>query len=342
MDGNQDGARLAGQPSERRAHPRHSVDEECQLLLVNHGMPVKGRVLDLSIEGCRVRASEPFPAKAGWTVEVSFKVKGFAFRFCGVVRWSDGHQIAGIHFENMIPRRKVELVEIIDEIAETATRAREASLFAAEQRLQSQAPPRSEPIKTASVRSIAPKPAELLIAAKATAPRVTEKAPEPPVPIRAAESEPPAKAQPPMLPQTRGRDRRGQARHEIDTTATIFLVKVASALRGRIVDLSPGGCRIRTDEKFPVGIYTRVEIEFHLQGLPFRLGGVIQAIHNRNTVGIRLLDLSERKRQQVLELIDEIEQTLADTNHQEELPSQDRGPAENGSGSASPGNRRPS
>jgi len=45
--------------------------------------------------------------------------------------------------------------------------------------------------------------------------------------------------------------------------------------------------------------------------LPFRLGGVIQAIHDRNTVGIRFLDLSERKRKQVLELIGEIEQLRA-------------------------------
>ncbi len=121
----------------------------------------------------------------------------------------------------------------------------------------------------------------------------------------------PAEPAPPVRPPSKFRDRRAQARHEVDTVATIFLVKVGSALRGRILDLSPSGCRIRTDERFPVGIYTRVETEFHLEGLPFRLGGVIQAIHNRNMVGIRFLDLSERKRQQVLELIDEMEQMRA-------------------------------
>jgi c-di-GMP-binding flagellar brake protein YcgR len=109
------------------------------------------------------------------------------------------------------------------------------------------------------------------------------------------------------------KERRAQIRHEVDTVATILLVNVGSALRGRILDLSLSGCRIRTDERFPVGIYTRVETEFHFEGLPFRLGGVIQAIHNRNMVGIRFLDLSERKRQQVLELIDEIGQMRAAT-----------------------------
>lgn len=78
-------------------------------------------------------------------------------------------------------------------------------------------------------------------------------------------------------------------------------------LRGRILDLSLSGCRIQTDERFPVGIYTRVETEFRLHGLPFRLGGVVQAIHDRKTVGIRFLDFSDRKRQQVEELIADIQ-----------------------------------
>jgi hypothetical protein len=104
------------------------------------------------------------------------------------------------------------------------------------------------------------------------------------------------------------RERREGAREAVDTSAVIFLVNVASRLSGRILDLSVGGCRIRTDERFPVGIYTRVETEFRLEGLPFRLGGVIQAIHDRNTVGIRFLDMSSRKREQIEQLIEEIEE----------------------------------
>jgi c-di-GMP-binding flagellar brake protein YcgR len=104
------------------------------------------------------------------------------------------------------------------------------------------------------------------------------------------------------------RERRVQSREEVDTKAVIFLINIASRLQGRILDLSPGGCRIRADERFPVGIYTRVETEFRLGGLPFRLGGVIQAIHDRRTVGIRFLDMSSRKREQVTQLIEEIRQ----------------------------------
>jgi c-di-GMP-binding flagellar brake protein YcgR len=90
----------------------------------------------------------------------------------------------------------------------------------------------------------------------------------------------------------------------------IFLVRVGSELHGRIQDISAGGCRIRTAEPFPVGIYTRVETEFRVEGLPFRLGGVIQSIHDRGRflVGIRFLDMSERKREQLAMLIEEIDE----------------------------------
>jgi c-di-GMP-binding flagellar brake protein YcgR len=106
------------------------------------------------------------------------------------------------------------------------------------------------------------------------------------------------------------RDRRSQVRHGVDTSAAIYLIKTGSRLEGRILDLSLSGCRIRTGEKIPMGIYTRVETGFYLNGLPFRLGGVIQAIHDSHNLGIRFLDMSERSRQQVAELIAEIEEKL--------------------------------
>jgi c-di-GMP-binding flagellar brake protein YcgR len=101
-------------------------------------------------------------------------------------------------------------------------------------------------------------------------------------------------------------ERRTHSRLVVDDTSTIILVKVGSRLIGRIIDISIGGCRIRCAEPFPVGIYTRVETEFRIEGLPFRLGGVVQAIHDHHTVGIRFLDISPRKREQVEQLVEEI------------------------------------
>ncbi len=124
--------------------------------------------------------------------------------------------------------------------------------------------------------------------------------------VRALESEEKMKVDNPPQAKPTGRDRRESLREAIDTSAVIFLIKIASRLQGRILDLSLGGCRIRTDERFPVGIYTRMETEFHLEGLPFRLGGVVQAIHDKHTIGIRFLDMSSRKAEQIKQLIEEI------------------------------------
>ncbi len=303
MDGIEHGECLKVQGQENRAYPRFSVDEDSVLLLVSHGMPIKARIVDLSLEGCRVRSQDRIHVAVRRPVEITFKVNGVAFRFSGVVQWNDSHTQLGIHFVNMIPRRKVELAEVIEEMAAAAA-AKAARLLAEEQAAR-------EPLPSEIPNALEAKPVEPMMA-KAIAPQNVMKASEPPAAPRPPEAEIPAEIEPPVRQPAKPRDRRSQIRHEVDTLATIFLVKVGSALRGRILDLSVSGCRIRTDERFPVGIYIRVETEFHLQGLPFRLGGVTQAIHNRNMVGIRFLDLSERKRQQVLELIDEIEQLRAE------------------------------
>jgi PilZ domain len=102
-------------------------------------------------------------------------------------------------------------------------------------------------------------------------------------------------------------ERRSQPRYAVDEAATLHFIEVRAQVTGRILDLSMSGCRIRTNERFPVGIYRRVETEFKLDGLPFRLGGVVQTIHDKFTVGIRFLDVSPRKRDQLSFLMDEFE-----------------------------------
>ena len=262
----------------RRAHPRFAVDQDSTLIFIGRGLPLAARILDLSLQGCRIRARDRLAAAPHAPVEVAFSINGIAFRFSGAVQWTDGRHIAGIRFTSVPARRLEELAEVLVEIesAEAAKAAKEAA-----QNLQAG--------RAAAPREAAPKPS-LVPPATAAGPQ-----PVPSVPA----SEPPAASASPA-------DRRTHARYPVDTSAAILLVKIGSRIEGRILDLSLSGCRILTRERFPVGIYTRVETEFHLEGLPFRLGGVVQALHNRNQVGIRFLDLSDRKRAQVAELIEEI------------------------------------
>ena len=74
---------------------------------------------------------------------------------------------------------------------------------------------------------------------------------------------------------------------------------------------SAGGCCIYTADKFPLGIYTHIEVEFQLEGTPVRLSGVIQSIHNPNHVGICFLDLTDRKQKQLKTLLETIEENPA-------------------------------
>jgi PilZ domain len=108
------------------------------------------------------------------------------------------------------------------------------------------------------------------------------------------------------VPEAPRPERRKDPRHTVDGTAILHLLDPPIRLRGRILDLSHSGCLFRTEDCFPMGLYRRVEIEFQLDGLSFRLAGVTQSIHKRHKIGVRFLDVSERKRLQLTELIEEI------------------------------------
>ena len=327
----------AGLDGERREMPRCVVDEEATLLLVGHGGWVKCRIVELSLAGCRISTVERLPAGSGHRVEAVFKVRGVAFRFIGVAEWTDGENLVGVRFIDMPTRRRDELAEVLCEmVAENAARAGKlaaeeraaADRVAAEQAAAGLVDEKQIAAERADDERFAAglRAAEELVAEQA-ARRQSEwqaemKAIGGPLQVNKAhgsEKQSNAEAgQPALEPVAQTarplkRERRQQSRHEVDTSAAILLINVGSLLQGRIVDLSLSGCRIRTEEKFPVGIYTRVETEFRLGGLAFRLGGVIQAVHDRDrhNVGIRFLDVSARKLEQVEQLIEEIEEMRA-------------------------------
>jgi c-di-GMP-binding flagellar brake protein YcgR len=252
----------AAQVLERRGMPRCAVDAEVSVALVSLGITLAGRIVDLSAGGCRMVLAERLPAGMHAAVEVSFRLRGIAFRLSGVTEWTAGGNIGGMSFAPISPRRRDDLLEVLCEV-EAANAARAAAA-------QNAAKPQTagEP---GAARDDAAKP-------------------------KAAEDAQAADR----------RERRVEARCGVDTSAAIHLVKIKSKLAGQVCDLSLSGCRIRTTERFPVGIYTRIEIEFRLEGMPLLLGGVVQAIHGRSEVGIRFLDVSARKQEQLAELIAEV------------------------------------
>jgi len=324
------------QGAERRTRTRFDVDEDSQLLLVNHGLLVESRILDLSLDGCRMYTTDRFTAGLHARVELSFKINGIDFRFCGLTQWTDGQHQVGIRFVDVSARRRGDLAEVISEV-EAAITAKAEELAAEKLAVEQQAHLETEEAQVAlnkaqALLELAEKQArdealQALALFEEAELQLRETEGLHLVPARLTPAPVPAPIYPDRLtpkdespeppgqpaPRPAPRDRRAQSRHEVDTSAVIHLINVGSKVGGRINDLSVSGCRIHTENAFPVGIYTRVETEFNLEGLPFRLGGVVQAIHDRDrhSVGIRFLDMSDRKREQVEQLIDEIEQMRA-------------------------------
>jgi hypothetical protein len=110
----------SGDPRNRRCQPRYAVDEDSILLLVSHGLSLQSHILDLSLDGCRLSTRERYTAGTRMRVEVTFKVNGIAFRFLGMVQWTDGKRLLGIHFVEMISRRREQLAEVICEMEAVA------------------------------------------------------------------------------------------------------------------------------------------------------------------------------------------------------------------------------
>lgn len=329
---------LAAPWANRRATSRQALEEDASLLLVKHGSSVACRVLDLSLGGCRVQTSGRILASVLAQVEVSFKVHGLTLRFRGITQWTDDRHQIGICFVDVTSRRREELAELVCELEgentaraeREAAEARATEALAGEERLaaerwlvEGEEPEAKQSVESAEEVQYGVTPTETRDAAPTKAreaekrssrepvgdmPAVVARQPAPMLRPRAAQ-EAQALGNGRTVPKAAKSDRRVQSRFDVDTSALIYLINVGSRLQGRIVDLSASGCRIRTNERFPVGIYTRVETEFHLEGLPLRVGGVIQAIHDRQNVGIRFLDMSDRKRTQVEQLIVEIEET---------------------------------
>lgn len=279
---------------ERRAYPRHAVDCAAVVFPVSGSIQIPGKLSDLSLGGCLVMAEQRYTAGILVRVEVQFQLRGIAFRIVGVTVGSRETKSFAVRFLDMSPRRRHELAEMLEEVA-AANAIREATLAAVSEPAPAPAAPAVAAlteIATAASKPIPDQVAKLEVSTTAEKPAlVTE-------PSEKTHANPPAPKRP--------AERRSQSRHAIDTSAKLLLIKTAISMPGRILNLSMGGCRIRTDERFNVGIYVRVEAEFYLHGLPFRVGGVSQAILDKNTIGVRFVDMSDRRREQLAELIAEI------------------------------------
>jgi hypothetical protein len=106
--------------AQRRVYRRFEVEEDASLLLVTHESWHACKVVDLSLEGCKVTTRERFQAGTQKRVEIKFKINGIVFRLSGTTQWTDDRYAVGIHFCYPTPRRKEELAEVLGEVEAAA------------------------------------------------------------------------------------------------------------------------------------------------------------------------------------------------------------------------------
>jgi hypothetical protein len=271
---------LAAVGAEGRTSHRHPVHSGALLSVIGQDLSVHCNVLDLSLGGCRLRAKDQFRVEAQVRVEVTFTIRGLPMLLPGVVQWTDCAGHFGIRFLGMSARRKDALVEVLSEIVafHAGELARAASGGAARRKtgIHVVAQPSSQPAAVQSGST--QRPSEL------------------------GDSDRPAR-------MGDVRERRAYPRQKVDSTAVILLINAGCQLRGRLLDLSLSGCRVRTDERSAVSVQTRVNVELLLDGMLFRLDGVIEGNEDQRNLRIRFQDLSGRQREKLGQLIEDM-QTL--------------------------------
>jgi hypothetical protein len=289
---------------EQRRYFRFPVEGEAMLFVEQTQSSMRCHMLDLALEGCRLRRTEDLPVQIGLTVKVAFRIAGTLFRFPGTIQWSARNSILGLHFTQMSSARKQELSDLLDGMREEMeAREKEKQAKPAEQQSQQDAPANTLHLVPKNPAANSDAGTESIPGAAPEAGSETGSETSPEISPEISKDQPAASLK---------RERREHFRHELDSHARVLFLSIHSRVIGKVIDLSLGGCRIRAQQRIPVGAYRRVEVEFIVDGLPLLLPGVTQALHDKYTIGIRFVEMTDRKRGQLRLVIEEIEQRNAE------------------------------
>jgi hypothetical protein len=264
--------------AEGRTSNRHPVRDDAVLSVIGQSnvigqtLTVNCSVLDLSVGGCRLRAKGRFIAKPQLLVEITFTIRGLPMMLRGTIQWTQGEDTFGVRFLEMSSRRREDLNEVLAEIEEfEAAEARRLEIALAAQ-LASEA----------LLSKLAPDLAQT---------GLPQQSPE----LR-------AEAQPDQL--SANVERRAHPRHQIDASVVVFLVNAGRRFIGQLLDVNQDGCRIRTVESCRADVLALVVAQFVHDGQPFQLSGVISEISNELDLGIRFLEMGDREKEHLAQLIE--------------------------------------
>ena len=106
--------------SEQRKHRRLECGGSAEVRVLPYGSAEPGSVVDLSRNGCCFQAVAPLRGVAGSRIELHMKVCGLDVRVIGVIRHTEKQMRAGIEFVSLTDRKRGELDELLEELAEQA------------------------------------------------------------------------------------------------------------------------------------------------------------------------------------------------------------------------------
>ena len=269
---------------DRRIYDRYPLGDASGVLIYK-GDKSPCHLVDISLEGCCIRTKDPFPHGALAYVEVVLSIYGMVLRIGGMTQWTRSQRLVGVRFILPTTRAKNELAGLLTCIVD-----REAA----------------EEIKDA-LASVSVDPlAAPILAAQFPAIKKSEDKPAPPptAVTKPLVSVPPQSPEPSSsAPRSEAPDWTGE---EPNWTADMRFIKDGSHLRGKIVNLHMDGCGFLLPDAYKGDYPCRVEVEFQMRGLPFRVGGVTEYIEEKNTVGVRFLNMIQHRREKLEQLLEEI------------------------------------
>lgn len=251
-------------------------------------------IVDVSLSGCCVRTERPFLPGNLANVEIVLPILGMVLRMVGTTQWVTRENLIGIRFLHANARSKNQLAALLTGLVDKdATAEVQAAVAAATEAKNSVLAVEFPEIWLQDLKR-KKTPGESPDSDERAA-----SAPHPGTPAAGGKSE--------VREEKAKKDENRNAELD-DWPAVLQILKDGSLLQGVILGLSLEECSFRTVEPFKAGTQVRVEVDFQMRGLPFRLGGVTEDVPNPHTINIRFIDMSYRKRVQLAELIGELQE----------------------------------
>jgi len=265
---------------DRRVNERFELND-APASLIHEGFSIPCEVVDISLSGCCLRTMEAFKAGALAHVRVVVPIFGMLLNIWGITQWTRREGLIGVRFIHPGIQSKNQLAALLTCLVDRS--ATDLVSAAVAGTLQSGMP------AIVLERPLAQ------VECEKQSPSTEEEEFQAPAPARPRRERPGLDG-----------DHKAQDLEEGEYPAVLHFLKDDSQLAGNMVDLSLEGCMVGMNEPFARGTRIRVEVEFEMRGLHFRLLGVTKAIHGKRTVEILFLEMSRRKREDLTQVISEL------------------------------------